>query len=239
MLIIPKTFNGALELEDKIQKIGLDKSLVGYCVYSNHPLFDFSLLKVEGIDISQVFMSADRKRYCIQASKGQLKARLDMTRSMCDVRFERDAFIEGFNLTRNNVEKTFFGLASDISSVYKIGEAQILNAIEALWQEGYQFDEYLPGFVERGPVNINRVLGTIRKAPEREYKIIGGFRAYWMSRVILNAMDDLWSDGHLMEVDDYDDFIRKFLDVERKFTGIVRTRDLGALYSTLGSRSCS
>lgn len=252
MFIIPKTFEGAIELEEMLHSIKLTNPNLyakinvpfgdrnrGFNIPHTNRYFDFSALDVGGIKVSHVSMHPGLM-YSIQVAKGNLGARINMNINGFMVRHERSDFIEGFNLTRNHVEKTLYILAYDLSSRYDLKESQILNVIEALWQEGYQFDEYLPGFVDRGVVNIDYIMKAIERSPKNESKILDMFKMYWMSAVVLRSLDDLWMGVHLVEASDYDDFVVRFVDMEAKFMGVLHNssngigaQDLEALYSVL------
>lgn len=96
-------------------------------------------------------------------------------------------------------------------------EDYVLNAIEGLWQEGYQFDEYLPGSHEG--TDVSDIVKIINSGFRREGPILQIFRAYYLLHIIKPEIYRLFSDDNSPR-DTYDEAIRDFAEQVQRLSDL-------------------
>lgn len=228
---IPKTLEGARVLDQELRTIDIKRppgfvSYPGLHVNSDREDFDFSDLHYGNIFCWGVDFWKDG--YYINLKEGHsdlVEDAQDRAYSGCLrinpagvwIFVQRPKKVERtvwkiFQDLEDNVTKNLWAFWLEQEEWFEQEaheEDYVLNAIEGLWQEGYQFDEYLPGSHEG--TDVSDIVKIINSGFRREGPILQIFRAYYLLHIIKPEIYRLFSDDNSPR-DTYDEAIRDFAE---------------------------
>lgn len=237
---IPTTWSDAFELATELHQIrqsdperfkeldcAPELHFGGIEIDGSNPNFDFSDLNVDGITVKMVRFDHNAP-FFINSAIGPYFGHYFESRDgdkTANIFMGSDMILRKVISIISNAKTR---LSKKLSSEYGLHDStQILGAIEGLWLEGFQFDEYLPGSHE--PINVEAIIKDVGSKPKAESNMIQLFRKYWMTHIVLDGLKQLKDQK---KVDDYADFVHEFTNFVDKHEKVNECKnDLDCLYN--------